>query len=263
MIELIKLTPQTVPAESRRIKKYILVWCSKGKIKMEVDSIEFTIPAECIITITSGQFHRFVETDSGEGVALQFTYDFFCKATRDIELVFQNGLFCHFDRNEVIDVSNHPSIGNHLSSIERELEEKPFQFLTSIHSRIELILVEINRAKVLMGEEIWKPNALFLEFLELIRSDFQHNRPVKYYAEKLLTTELVLNELSKQHAGKTAQQVMHGLIISEAKRLFFYESHSVKEVAYALGFKDPFYFSNFFKKHTGFSPQAFKDSSAD
>jgi AraC family transcriptional regulator, transcriptional activator of pobA len=32
----------------------------------------------------------------------------------------------------------------------------------------------------------------------------------------------------------------------------------VKEVAYQLGFNDPFYFSNFFKKHTRLSPQSYQ-----
>jgi len=52
---------------------------------------------------------------------------------------------------------------------------------------------------------------------------------------------------------------MHGLIASEAKRLFMYEKLSVKEVAYELGFNDPFYFSNFFKKQTKQSPKTYKE----
>jgi AraC-like DNA-binding protein len=54
--------------------------------------------------------------------------------------------------------------------------------------------------------------------------------------------------------------VVYSLLISEAKRLLIYrEDLSVKEMAYQLGFNDPFYFSNFFKKHTGLSPKAYKE----
>jgi AraC-like DNA-binding protein len=73
------------------------------------------------------------------------------------------------------------------------------------------------------------------------------------------STEANLNELSKLHTGRTARDVMHGLTASEAKRLFRYERLSVKEVAYELGFNDPFYFSNFFKKQTRQSPKAYKE----
>lgn len=120
--------------------------------------------------------------------------------------------------------------------------------------------MEVNRAKVLRGDEIWKPDALFLKFLELIRASFDSNFTIADYAGKLLTTEQKLNEQAKTHTGKTAQMVVYGLIASEAKRLLKYESQSVKEIAFRLGFNDPFYFSNFFKKHTGLSPKAYRES---
>ena len=72
------------------------------------------------------------------------------------------------------------------------------------------------------------------------------------------TTEIKLNELAKLHAGKTAQHVIYGLVTSEAKRMLTYEDLSVKEVAYHLGFNDPFYFSNFFNNQTKLSPKQYK-----
>jgi AraC-like DNA-binding protein len=72
------------------------------------------------------------------------------------------------------------------------------------------------------------------------------------------TTEAKLNEVSKLHTNKTAQNVIYSLIVSEAKRLLLYEKLSVKEIAYQLGFNDPFYFSNFFKKHTSRSPKDYQ-----
>src|SRR5690606_21591895 len=101
-----------------------------------------------------------------------FTYDFFCKDDKDIELIFENGLFCHFDDNQVVKINNHHTIQEQLNLIEQELKDKPYQYFTSVHSRIELILVEINRSKISRGDEIWKPDALFLKFLELVRSSF-------------------------------------------------------------------------------------------
>jgi AraC-like DNA-binding protein len=123
-------------------------------------------------------------------------------------------------------------------------------------------LVEINRAKIKQGGEIYKPDALFLKFLEAIRNNFEHNYPVSRFAELLGTTELKLNEHSKLHTGRTAQSVIYGLVASEAKRLLTYENLSVKEVAYRLGFNDPFYFSNFFKKHVNISPKLYQEKFA-
>jgi AraC-like DNA-binding protein len=145
-----------------------------------------------------------------------------------------------------------------LRLIQQELNEQPYQYLISIRSRIELVLVAINRAKVERGDEIWKPDALFLKFLEAVRNNFKHNYTVAQFAGMLATTEIKLNELAKLHAGKTAQVVIYGLVTSEAKRLLTYSGVSIKEVAFQLGFNDPFYFSNFFKKQTKLSPTQYK-----
>jgi YesN/AraC family two-component response regulator len=146
-----------------------------------------------------------------------------------------------------------------LTQLKQEADAKAYQYQIFSHSIIELLLITINRAKISRGDEIWKPNALFLRFLDMIRTSFGSNLPLIQIAAKLGTTVIKLNELSKQHAGKTAQNVFHGLIASEAKRLIIYEKLTVKEIAYSLGFNDPFYFSAFFKKHTGHSPKAYRE----
>lgn len=243
----------------RRIRKYVLVWCSSGTVTMTVDENEFVLKQNSVITITSGQFHYIKKSKAAKGFILEFTYDFFCKDDKDIELIFHNSLFCHFAMNEVIPLGKSQLVEEELQQIEKELKEEPYQYLISIHSRIELILVEINRAKIKQGGEIWKPDAPFLKFLEIIRANFKKNLTVRQAASALHSTESKLNELSKLHTGRTAQSVIHGLVASEAKRLFMYEKLSVKEVAYELGFRDPFYFSNFFKKQTQLSPKTYKE----
>jgi YesN/AraC family two-component response regulator len=259
MIKLTSLENASGLNIARRIMKYVLIYCNSGKLSIRVDEKDFQLSAGEVITITSGQIHYINKINKAKGFVLEFTLAFFCKDDKDIELIFHNGLFCHFAMNEVIAV-NKAVIEDQLKNISEELLKKPYQYLISVHSRIELILVAINRAKVERGDEIWKPDALFLKFLEAVRSNFEHNYPLAQFAKMLGTTELKLNELAKLHTGKTAQNVIYGLIASEAKRLLSYENLSVKEVAYKLGLKDPFYFSNFFKKHSLISPKSYQES---
>jgi len=258
MVTIQQLDNTTNLTSPRRVMKYVLVYCISGKLSMTIDEKEFLLAAGQVVTITSGQIHTLHRHPKAKGYILEFTLDFFCKDDNDIELIFHNGLFCHFAMNEVIPVDKMVA-ETQLSAIEQELRNEPYQYLISVRSRITLILVAINRAKVSRGDEIWKPDALFLKFLEAVRNNFEHNYTLRQLAEILGTTELKLNELAKLHAGKTAQNVIYGLIISEAKRLLTYENTSVKEVAYQLGFNDPFYFSNFFKKQTKSSPKQYKE----
>ncbi|KUG13322.1 transcriptional regulator [Elizabethkingia sp. HvH-WGS333] len=257
MIEIIRYSHQAGHPKPRRVVKYTLFWCKEGSAEILIDENIFVLKSSQLVTITSGQFHQLISVE-GELIALEFTLDFFSKSDSDIELIFHNGLFCHFGMNEVISIHQPSFFTETLSLIEKEIEEKPYQYLISIHSMVELLLVEINRSKIANGDEIWKPDALFLNFLESVRNHFSENYPVSRFADLLGTTEAKLNEVSKLHTNKTAQNVIYSLIISEAKRLLLYEKLSVKEIAYQLGFNDPFYFSNFFKKHTSHSPKDYQ-----
>ena len=204
----------------RRILKYVLVWCSSGSATLVVDENEFVLKTNDVITITSGQIHYLKKSKGPKGFILEFTYDFFCKDDNDIELIFHNSLFCHFAMNEIIPLGKSNLVELELKQIEKELMQEPYQYMISVHSRIELILVEINRSKIKQGGEIWKPDALFLKFLETVRANFKKNLTVRQIASSLSTTESKLNELSKLHTGRTAQSVIYGLTASEAKRLF-------------------------------------------
>ncbi|MBS1640851.1 MAG: helix-turn-helix domain-containing protein [Bacteroidetes bacterium] len=244
----------------KRLKKYVLIWCLSGSATVVIDENEFLLKTNTLTTITIGQIHYFKDLKAVKGFILEFTYDFFCKDDNDIELIFHNSLFCHFGMNEVISMGKNKSFEIALTQLEKELKQKPYQYLIVVHSIIKLMLVEINRSKIAQGYKIWKPDALFLKFLEIVRANFKKNLTLKQYASLLNTTESKLNEHSKLHTGKTAKNVIHGLLASEAKRFLMYEKLSVKEVAYELGFSDPFYFSNFFKKITNQSPKAYKEN---
>ena len=81
---------------------------------------------------------------------------------------------------------------------------------------------------------------------------------VNYMAEQLHLSPRYLSDLLKQETGKTAIDLIHISLISEAKNLLKSADQSVAEIAYILGFENPPYFSRLFKKEVGMSPNQFK-----
>ena len=161
--------------------------------------------------------------------------------------------------NEMIAIQNPSFFTETLNVIEKEIQEQPYQYLISTHSMVELLLVEINRNKIANGDEIWKPDALFLKFLESVRDHFQDNYQVSHFANLLGTTEAKLNEISKLHTNKTAQNVIYSLTISEAKKTFtLRKTYRKRNRLPARLLMILFYFSNFFKKHTSRSPKEYQ-----
>lgn len=85
---------------------------------------------------------------------------------------------------------------------------------------------------------------------------------VNYMADQLHLSPRYLSDLLKQETGKTAIELIHISLISEAKNLLKSADQTVAEIAYNLGFENPPYFSRLFKKEVGVSPNQFKRQAA-
>lgn len=81
---------------------------------------------------------------------------------------------------------------------------------------------------------------------------------VKLMAAELNLSPSYLSDLLKQESGKTAIELIHIFLISEAKNLLKGSDNNIAETAYSLGFDNLPYFSRLFKKEVGVSPNQFK-----
>jgi AraC family transcriptional activator of pobA len=81
---------------------------------------------------------------------------------------------------------------------------------------------------------------------------------VNMMADQLNISPRYLSDLLKQETGKTAIELIHIFLMSEAKNLLKGADQSVAEIAYHLGFENMSYFSRLFKQEVGVSPVQFK-----
>jgi AraC family transcriptional activator of pobA len=81
---------------------------------------------------------------------------------------------------------------------------------------------------------------------------------VNYMAGQLNLSSRYLSDLLKKETGKTALELIHMYLMSEAKNLLMAADQNVSEIAYTLGFENLPYFSRLFKKEVGVSPNQFK-----
>jgi AraC family transcriptional activator of pobA len=81
---------------------------------------------------------------------------------------------------------------------------------------------------------------------------------VSHLASRLYISPKYLSDQLKSETGKTALELIHISLISEAKNLLKGDGQTVSEVAYTLGFENLPYFSRLFKKEVGLTPKEFK-----
>lgn len=83
---------------------------------------------------------------------------------------------------------------------------------------------------------------------------------VQYCGKAMNMSPKYLSDLLRKETGKSTQDHIHQYIIEKAKNKLLNSNESASEIAYALGFEYPQYFSKVFKKNTTMSPNEFRQS---
>ncbi|MDC1068975.1 helix-turn-helix domain-containing protein [Candidatus Kapabacteria bacterium] len=83
---------------------------------------------------------------------------------------------------------------------------------------------------------------------------------VQYCGKAMNMSPKYLSDLLRKETGQSTQDHIHQYIIEKAKNRLLNSKESASEIAYALGFEYPQYFSKIFKKKTTMSPNEFRQS---
>ena len=102
--------------------------------------------------------------------------------------------------------------------------------------------------------------ALVARLRERIEQRFRQREPVTDHAQALGVSLTALRHACALVAGTSPAAMLDERTLLEARRLLLYSNLSVTEVAYAVGFEDPAYFSRFFTRHVGQPPRGYRSA---
>jgi AraC family transcriptional activator of pobA len=101
-------------------------------------------------------------------------------------------------------------------------------------------------------------DALVDRFRALLEAKFCEHWPVRAYAAALHVSADHLSRRCRAVTGLSALELIQERLLLEARRLLAYTDRTVAQIAHALGFEDPAYFSRVFAKQAGESPVAYR-----
>lgn len=81
---------------------------------------------------------------------------------------------------------------------------------------------------------------------------------IQYFAERVHLSPHYLSDLLKKETGRAAKDHINDFVIDKAKNMLLGTTDSVSEIAYALGFNYPHYFTRLFKAKTGQTPVEYR-----
>lgn len=100
---------------------------------------------------------------------------------------------------------------------------------------------------------------LHRRFARLLESDFARHHDAAHYAEALGVPPAALSRALTAATGRPTKHLVTDRVMAEAARLLRFTDLTVGEVAHAVGYRDPLYFSRAFARHRGIAPQAYRD----
>ena len=101
-------------------------------------------------------------------------------------------------------------------------------------------------------------NDIFQRFISLVNTYSKTERNVSFYADKLCLTPRYLNTVIRQASQQTVMDWINQSIILEAKVLLKHSNRLVYQISDELNFPNPSFFSKFFKRITGMTPQEYQ-----
>ena len=128
---------------------------------------------------------------------------------------------------------------------------------------VRMVLMTIKRQfdhKQLLASGSRPSSNMLTEFRTLLENKYRKQWRVQQYAAALHTSVSSLNRLCNECVGITAKSIIQNRVLLEAKRKLIYTQYPLDLIAYSLGFKDPAYFSRFFKKLEGIAPSAYRQA---
>ena len=100
---------------------------------------------------------------------------------------------------------------------------------------------------------------LYRRFLELLAFSSGHIRKVSQYAERLSVTPKHLAAVVKSISGRTVIEWINESTIKAITNELCYTQKTISEIAQEFDFPSLSFFGKYFKKHTGFSPRAYRE----
>lgn len=244
--------------DSHRINFYAVVWFIEDHNLHYIDFEPFPIKKNQVFLIAKNQVHAIPTVELPAAKVMVFSSDFF----HAIEDTYLKQLFLPFD-NQGIEIPKNmlPVMEGLFSLILAEYRDQAELPLLLKYTSSFLLL--LHRFAAHHSPARYKRDARIVALLQLIEKHFREQKPVSFYAAHFGLTSKRANEILKDAFGFSINALSQQLLTLEAKRALYNGVHSIKEIAYQLGFSDQSYFSRFFRKHTGISPEKFRSQFAN
>ena len=240
---------------------FFILALQNGKGTHEIDFTTYPVSDNSVFFIRPGQVHQLQLNAGSTGHLLEFNTGFYHPKDGSSTQRFRKAANKNFCLPDVDRIEKLHAI---LEDIFQEYTDKQADYQDIIKSNLEIFFIEFVRQSPNPKGPSTNANPYtqerFEEFSELLEMHLKNHRQVSHYTDLMNLSPYQLSEITRATIGKTPSAFINESIILEAKRYLLATPHQIQTIADHLGYEDVSYFIRFFRKHTGYSPDVFRQN---
>ena len=150
-----------------------------------------------------------------------------------------------------------PAIGNCTA------KELHFVSVNALRAFYMLYLVVLRRADIEVDVFKSRADELFFKFRQLIGQHYRTSRNVSFYAERLCITPRYLTTIVQERYGHSPKEAIDIYTTMQIRLDLLQTDATLAELAYRYNFSSPSFFSDYFRRNVGCSPQEYRTANVD
>ena len=262
----IQMDTACVVNENKLAEHYRIYWIEEGYGEYKIDFKAFKVEQAGLFFLSPGQVLEVDTEKVKSGFQISFDREFYCVETHGKEIACNGVLFNNVHQATMIALgaSDAPGFRNLLQKMTAELDQPGSAHRALLETYLRFFLIEalriLERQTPALEAKKSHENRLVADFIALVEKHFLSIHSVAEYAQMLAVSPKSLAKRLQSEAYPTPTQLIRDRIVLQAKRDLRFSDKSVKEIAFDLGFEDPAYFTRYFKKAAGLSPNQYRGS---
>lgn len=245
-----------------RLKAQIWMLCTGGQLEASINLTRFTVKKGDFVTLLPGtilQIHRiegdweiyFMGLSSAFMESIQVS-----KPALDILYAIKESPLLTLPPDMAPLIKQYFDI---LIQTDRLHKIKNREFIKHLWHTILHGLGEIYTERKSQTSSSAKSERIAKDFTQLVMEHYGKKRNVSFYAQQMGITPAHLSTTVRQVTGKTCLEIISSMVIMDAKSQLKSTDSPIHEIAYSLNFTNMSFFGKYFKRHTGLSPQEYRN----
>ena len=242
---------------------YKVAWLNAGHALIHVNNTPVQLKKGTLSFIKPSQSVQVSQLSKNlSGTIIRFDEPFLAGIPDDIRTnIFKNlGLVVYFKLSDD-ELRSCNKLG---SLIKREVAEQALFAEKQVLALSTQLIIHLARIRMREYEttriDSDRTSQLFIEFIKQVESNFKARPTISQLAESMAISERHLSRVCQNCAGLSPRQILESRINLEAIKLLTDHERTVSEIGFELGFGEPAYFNEFFKRLNGQTPGNYRMS---